>query len=489
METRRVLVAEDDRVAARVLERLLRQAGYEVRLAHDGKQAWEMYQQQPVPLVITDWMMPEMDGLELCRRLRENPHNGYTYIILLTARDQKEDQVTALESGADDFLTKPLHAAELQARLRVAERILQAEASLRQQKEHLQMLNEELQAQTEQLQHSVRLIEFANRRFAELFENLPIACFTFDAEGILHEWNHAAEQLYGYPKQEVLFRSMFEKVFTGDAAERMQQLMQMVLSGSILQGIESQDSDATGRVIYVMRSAFPMRTPTGEIVGGIVAVVDVSDRVEYEQHLKSLARTDGLTGIANHRAFQEFLQQHFNEAGRYHHPLALALIDVDHFKQFNDTFGHQAGDEVLKRVARILRENVRQADFVARYGGEEFAIVFPANRYCERGASGGTAAPGDRRSRMGASSRYSQFRRGESAALHANAPGAYRSRRSRALQGESCRAQPCLPVYSVGPVRRVRQVRQVRRTRPTPIEKQESPGGSGINLLDGRVVR
>jgi two-component system cell cycle response regulator len=378
METKRVLVAEDDRVAARVLERLLRQAGYEVQLAHDGKQAWELYQQQPVPLVITDWMMPEMDGLELCRRLRENPHNGYTYIILLTARDQKEDQITALESGADDFLNKPLNAAELQARLRVAERILQMEANLQQQKQHLQMLNEELQAQTEQLQHSVRLIEFANRRFAELFENLPIACFTFDAEGILHEWNHAAEQFYGYPKQEVLFRSMFEKVFTGDAAERMQQLMQMVLNGSVLQGIESRDQDATGRVIYVMRSAFPMRTPTGEIVGGIVAVVDVSDRVEYEQHLESLARTDGLTGIANHRAFQEFLQQHFNEASRYHQPLALALIDVDYFKQFNDTFGHQAGDEVLKRVARILRENVRQADFVARYGGEEFAIVFPA---------------------------------------------------------------------------------------------------------------
>jgi diguanylate cyclase (GGDEF)-like protein len=85
-----------------------------------------------------------------------------------------------------------------------------------------------------------------------------------------------------------------------------------------------------------------------------------------------------LTGIANHRAFQEFLQQHFHEARRYRQPLTLALIDVDHFKQFNDAFGHQAGDEVLKRVARILRENVRQADFVARYGGEEFAIVFPS---------------------------------------------------------------------------------------------------------------
>ncbi|MEN3002442.1 MAG: diguanylate cyclase [Armatimonadota bacterium] len=374
----RVLVVEDDRVAARVLERLLRQAGYEVQVAHDGKQAWTLYQQSPVPLVITDWMMPEMDGLELCRRVRDYPQNSYTYILLLTARDQKEDRIAALNAGADDFLTKPVDVSELQARLRTAQRILDTERRLHEQNRQLQELNEELSMQAEQLEQSMQLVEFANRRFAELFENLPIPCFTFDAEGILHEWNHAAEQLYGYSKTEVLFRSMFEKVFTDEATTRMQSLMQMVLSGSTLQGIESEDRDAKGRIHYVLRSAFPLRVPSGEVVGGVVAVVDVTDRVEYERHLRSLATTDGLTGVHNHRAFQEFLEQRFAEATRYHQPLALIMLDVDHFKQFNDTFGHQAGDEVLRRVAQILKRQVREVDFVARYGGEEFAIVLPA---------------------------------------------------------------------------------------------------------------
>jgi two-component system cell cycle response regulator len=378
MHSDRVLIAEDDRVAARVLERLLRQAGYEVRVAHDGKQAWAMYQQSPVPLVITDWMMPEMDGLELCHHLREHSYDGYTYILLLTARDQKEDRVAALNAGADDFLTKPPDPAELHARLRTAQRILDTEGRLRQQNRQLQELNEELHMQAEQLANSMQLIEFANRRFAELFENLPIPCFTFDAQGILHEWNRAAEQLYGYPKTEVLFRPMFETVFRDDATTRMQSLMQQVLSGSTLLGIESEDYDTEGRLRYVVRNAFPLRSPTGEVVGGIVAVVDVTDRVEYERHLQNLALTDGLTGIPNHRAFQEFLEQKFTEARRYGQPLSLILVDVDHFKQFNDTFGHQAGDEVLRRVAAILRSKARRADFVARYGGEEFVLVLPS---------------------------------------------------------------------------------------------------------------
>jgi len=377
MSTLRVLIAEDDRLTARVLERLLRQTGYEVQVAHDGEQAWAMYQQQPVPLVITDWMMPKMEGLELCRRLREQPQKGYTYILLLTARDHKADRIEALEAGADDFVSKPVDPDELHARLRVAQRILNTEQHLQEQNRQLLELNEELHLQAEQLEQSMRLIEFANRRFSELFENLPIPCLTFDEQGILHEWNHAAEQLYGYPKTEVLFRSMFERVFTGEAAMCMQSLMQMVLSGSILQGVESEDYSATGRVIHVMRSAFPLRDPAGRIVGGIVAVVDVSDRVEYERHLQNLALTDGLTGIPNHRAFQEFLAQRFTEAKRYAQSLALVLVDVDHFKQFNDTFGHPAGDEVLRQVAQILRFLSRGADFVARYGGEEFALILP----------------------------------------------------------------------------------------------------------------
>lgn len=380
----RVLVAEDSAVSAKLLERALQQLGYEVQVARDGKQAWEMFQQEHVPMVITDWEMPEMDGLELCRKIREHPQDLYTYIVLLTGRDQKEDKLQALEAGADDFLTKPLDIVELKACLHTVQRILQAEARLQEQNRQLSEMYEELQTQHESLLATQRLVEHANRRFSELFENLPIACFTFDTEGVLHEWNQSAEQLYGYTKAEVLFRSMFEKVFRGDSAVRMGELVRMVLSGSVLTGIESEDYDSDGRRRYVLRGAYPLRSPSGEVVGGLVSVVDVTERVEYEQQLKaineklqSLAITDGLTGLKNHRAFQDFLEQEFQRAVRYGSPLSLILMDVDKFKQYNDTFGHQAGDEVLKRVAEILLSSARQTDFVARYGGEEFVAVLP----------------------------------------------------------------------------------------------------------------
>ena len=98
---------------------------------------------------------------------------------------------------------------------------------------------------------------------------------------------------------------------------------------------------------------------------------------EANRRLEALAVTDGLTGLKNHRAFQERLVEECRRSARYHQPLSLLLLDVDHFKQFNDTFGHPAGDEVLKRVSTILQANVRTTDFVARYGGEEFAILLP----------------------------------------------------------------------------------------------------------------
>lgn len=99
-------------------------------------------------------------------------------------------------------------------------------------------------------------------------------------------------------------------------------------------------------------------------------------RIANEQ-LHALATTDGLTGLKNHRTFKERLAEEFDRSLRYHLPLSLMLLDVDHFKAFNDTHGHPAGDEVLRRVAKLLTESTRSTDFVARYGGEEFAVLLP----------------------------------------------------------------------------------------------------------------
>ena len=137
----KVLIAEDDSVSRMVLRKALEKWGHSVYAAEDGAVAWKLFEQEEFPLVISDWMMPEIDGLELVRRIRSRQQSGYVYAILLTARSQKEDIVAGMEAGADDFVTKPFHHAELHARICAGERILQLEQKLAARNQELEALN------------------------------------------------------------------------------------------------------------------------------------------------------------------------------------------------------------------------------------------------------------------------------------------------------------------------------------------------------------
>jgi two-component system cell cycle response regulator len=142
----RVLIADDDTISRTVVKALLLKWGYEVMEVGDGNQAWNILKDKDSPhLVLLDWMMPGMDGLELCRRLRQSANNTYYYIILLTGRDSKEDIVGGLNAGADDYITKPFMPEELEVRLRVGKRILDLQQSL----------NEALEVQRYQAQHDL----------------------------------------------------------------------------------------------------------------------------------------------------------------------------------------------------------------------------------------------------------------------------------------------------------------------------------------------
>jgi sigma-B regulation protein RsbU (phosphoserine phosphatase) len=128
----RTLIADDDPIAARMLRRLVETAGHTVDHASDGLAAWALYEQHTHPLVISDWMMPQLDGLDLCRRIRAHaePRGAYPYLVLVTARADRSDRLVALGAGVDDFLTKPLDQVDFLARLRAAERILAYQRSL-----------------------------------------------------------------------------------------------------------------------------------------------------------------------------------------------------------------------------------------------------------------------------------------------------------------------------------------------------------------------
>jgi sigma-B regulation protein RsbU (phosphoserine phosphatase) len=134
----KILAVEDDAVSRAVLRQALRRLDHEVIEAADGEEAWRKLQDEPVRVVVSDWMMPRMDGLDLCRRIRSMPGKDYTYFILLTSRDAtEENQRAAADAGVDDFLTKPLDLPELWTRLRVAERILHYTTQVRQLEELL----------------------------------------------------------------------------------------------------------------------------------------------------------------------------------------------------------------------------------------------------------------------------------------------------------------------------------------------------------------
>src|SRR5262249_44455732 len=127
----KILIAEDEVVSRRLLQSRLERWGHEVVAATDGAEAWELFQAREFPIVISDWMMPRMDGLELIRRIRTRKHPGYVYAILLTSKSQKEDIVAGMEAGADDFLTKPFDRDELRVRLRAGQRVIELESALR----------------------------------------------------------------------------------------------------------------------------------------------------------------------------------------------------------------------------------------------------------------------------------------------------------------------------------------------------------------------
>ncbi len=373
----RVLIAEDDKVSARILQNALATLGHSWVSVADGGEAWEAIRNEPFAVVITDWIMPGLEGPELCRKIRGIRDRDYCYVLLVSSKDQRADHIAALEAGGDDFLTKPIDREDLRARLAVAARILNMQARLERQKSEMET--------------SSRIAEVSRNRFSQLFEGMPIACFTYDADCTVFEWNERAAEQYGFQPGEAIGRPVWALMGTGLVGTTQQELLRQVVQN--VPFVDYMWSDGTR---FVLASGLPLRGRDGSITGGILSAVDITRQKQAEElianqlielaethrelgelnsRLAALATTDALTGIANHRAFHDRLAQRVQEAQRGR-GFALAILDVDHFKRFNDEFGHQAGDQVLASVGATLKSNVGEGDFVARYGGEEFGVLF-----------------------------------------------------------------------------------------------------------------
>ena len=379
----RILIVEDDPVSALLLRKILEHKGYMVDHAENGLQALEIFKQVHHRVLISDWMMPEMDGVSLCREIRA--HGGaYVYVILLSAKGQRADRLEAFDAGVDDFLTKPLDREDLFARLKVAQRIIGTE-------ERLQLQKEELARAGEKLKIANGNLMVASRRFEELFSGMPMACFTFDGNGLLHEWNRTSETLFGVQAHEALLTFVWDTFQHSSGGFWSRELVEGIFKGDSLENVEWVLTTPEAEKRHIVCNVFPLRGANAEVLGAISANLDITERKHAErqieeqkaalelanERLSELAVTDGLTGLWNHRRFQEDLEAAFTSHHEHGKPLSLLLLDVDNFKSYNDNFGHPAGDLVLKMFAAELKSIAAATQPVSRYGGEEFAIILP----------------------------------------------------------------------------------------------------------------
>jgi two-component system, cell cycle response regulator len=391
----RVLIVEDEPVSALILKRFFEQEGIRVDHATDGKKALDLYRRNRYRMVISDWFLPQISGLELCRQFRNEEFN-YVYFILCSTDQSKGSLKEAYDAGIDDFLQKPFNPEALVQRLQVARRILQIENSLQTQRLEMEHKGEALSAMNQSLMH-------ASRRFEELFNGLPVACFTLDRTGLIHEWNRQSEKDFGIPTHVAFQRSAWDVLGLESDGFWSRDTISAIFSGESLEDLDWQLKMPSNETRHFVGNIFGLRNLHGELIGAICANLDITERKKAEQRideqmvtinlyakelqrqktqlekanrrLEHLALTDGMTGLLNHRGFQEELERAYDRHMRLGLPLSLVLMDVDNFKLFNDTFGHQGGDAVLQRFGQLLQSSTRRHEPAARYGGEEFAVI------------------------------------------------------------------------------------------------------------------
>lgn len=257
----------------------------------------------------------------------------------------------------------------------------------------------ELTLAVEEANEKEILLRHSAERFENLFARLPVACMTLDTKGTVMEWNAMSETIYGFKAPEALFKKVIDLVIPRERrAKARREFAETIRSGGHYDSVEWHVLRKDKTPIWILSTGFPLHNPAGDVVGVISTNVDITARKKAEalllesnvliegqrleleianSRLETLAFTDGLTGLNNHRAFQDSLLRTFVLAKRYHHELSVILLDVDKFKLYNDAFGHLQGDAVLKLIANIMKASARDCDFVGRYGGEEFAVVLP----------------------------------------------------------------------------------------------------------------
>jgi len=409
----KILIAEDSLTQATLMKHGLQRAGYEVILARDGIEAIKKAWQECPDLVVSDVVMPRLNGYQVCRLLRDHQSTARIPVILLTSLDQRQDAFWGLKSGADKFITKggdiPALVAQIhgfvQERARSGLVVAQArDAGSDSVDLDADVMERVIQLLDKSLFESTVAAEIQN--LVNTLEDLRATVLgVLDILGKVVDFHIGAIHLGGEEQQGlfVMVNKSVDDRFIRVLCEQLQRETpdaetgaggepEIVdpqhlltrpgghpqLPGSVLIARLTTKNRASGSIAIATAEsdAYPERVEqTFEMIARHANIV--IDYARLYESTKRLSITDGLTKLYNHRFFQDSLKREFARSQRYKSSLSLALLDIDHFKRFNDTYGHQQGDIVLQELARTLRGQVRNLDVVARYGGEEFAVIMP----------------------------------------------------------------------------------------------------------------
>jgi two-component system cell cycle response regulator len=378
--TARVLVVDDVLPNVKLLEAKLSREYFQVLTAMNGRDALAKVQAGNPDIILLDVMMPEMDGFEVCRRLKQDPRTAHIPVVMVTALSELSDRVQGLEAGADDFLTKPVNDIALFARVRSLVRLKMTmdELRLREQTSSGFGVAQEINAELDAVPGRVLLVEDREIHQRSLTQALAdrhqVAAVACGDEAVRQARAGGFELVIvslGLKESDPLrlcsqLRSMEETrsvpllILVDDSPDEM---------GRLVKGLEIGVNDYLVRPVDRNEMNARVRTQLRRR--------RYEERLRANYHLSmAMAVTDSLTGLYNRRYMESHLASLLSQ-GRPDRPLSLMIIDIDHFKPINDTHGHAVGDEVLREFAGRIGRSIRGIDLAARYGGEEFVVIMP----------------------------------------------------------------------------------------------------------------
>ncbi len=371
-----VLVVDDVEQNVKLLEAKLLSEYYTVLTARNGIEALEVLENNKIDIVLLDVMMPEMDGFETCERIKANDATTHIPVVMVTALSEIEDRVKGLEAGADEFLTKPINDAALFVRVRSLTRMkaIIDELKLRNK------TNEELGKEVIKLQDN-----FSDNNILLVDDDVIQAK---NIKSYLSDLTNNIKLISSIEQLDDLNEFIPDVIIISCQLETDDPLRMAVILRSkpaykksiyILLAEEENSPIVSKGMEIGINDYFLYPVDKSELLARVKTQLR---KQKYQRNLRTeleesvdLSTKDGLTGVFNRRYFDIHLQQMVEKGNLGKQQFCLLMTDMDHFKKINDTYGHQAGDAVIRTLSATLQSIVRMTDLIARYGGEEFAII------------------------------------------------------------------------------------------------------------------